>query len=824
MTGPAAVPQESAQRPRLTAETLALQARFPPRPLEQTWDATSRSRESVQRRLLAPPFAIENASAQHARRYGLVRFLDWLEAQPGKTWQERWNASGLDTGGQADPRWRAVTAEWLKRTGRVTPDSTTIDNALGPGLMLLLGGDVVRPSIPWLLTSRTLAGLAREFARVRDPGGFGDLHAAGKNRVVSHISTQGAMNRITFILAAKGGAVRDITVGDCIELVETAYQFGRHGTGGESAYFYQLLHAVGVFPAEAPPTVRMISTVRRGQDTPEELIDRYDLACRPVRDLLVDYLRERQSTLAYTSFLRLASHLGLLFWKDLEEHHPGISSLDLPPDVAVAWKQRVQTRPAGGPSGVVRVARSDVHTILSNVRAFYLDIAQWAAEEPARWGPWAARCPVKPADMQVQKAKSARKSRMDQRTRERLPVVDIVADALDRARGEAAEILDAARKATPGEELTVAGTTLRRAVVQRRSLHIWAEDAQGTRRNLIREESNAFWAWAAVEVMRHTGIRVGELTELTHHSLVQYHVPDTAEIVPLLHVAPSKNDQERLLVISPELADVLATVLQRVRAEDGSVPLVAVYGDDRVWSPPMPLLFQRPAGIDNVPFGKKSVEVLIADALAGTSLRGAQGESLRFAPHDFRRIFATEAILNGMPPHIAQLLLGHKDINVTIGYKAVYPEESISAHRAFLARRRELRPGEEYRSPTDEEWDEFLGHFQRRHLELGECGRAYGTSCVHEHSCIRCSLLRVEPAQRPRLESIRDNLADRIAEAEREGWTGEAEGLRASRSAAVAKLEQLDARTARRTTVVSLGIPAYRDIAGRVAAAPADQP
>jgi site-specific recombinase XerD len=824
MTNSAVVTHESRQRPRLTGETLALLARFPPRPLEQTWNATSRSREWAQRRLLAPPFATGNTATQHGRRYALVKFLDWLQAQPGKTWQERWNASGLDTGGRADPNWKAVPAEWLKRTGRVAPDSTTIDRTLGSGLTLLISGDVIRPSIPWLLTSRTLSGVAAEFARVRDPNGFADLHATGRDRVVSHISTQGALNRITFILAAKGGTVRDITVGDCIELVEIAHQYGRYGTGGESAYFYQLLHAVGAFPAGAPPTVRMISTVRRGQDTPEELIDRYDLACRPVRDLLVDYLRERQSALVYTSFARLASHLGQLFWKDLEENHPGISSLDLPPDVAVAWKHRVRTKPAGGPSGDVRVARSDVHTILSNVRAFFLDIAQWAAEDPARWGQWAARCPVKPADMQVQKAKSARKSRMDQRTRERLPVVDILADALDRARGQAAEILDAARKAAPGEEVTVAGTTLRRAVVQRRSLHIWAEDVQGTRRNLIREESNAFWAWAAVEVMRHTGIRVGELIELTHHSLVQYQVPDTGEVVPLLHVVPSKNDQERLLVISPELADVLATVLQRVRAKDGSVPLVAVYGDDRVWSPPMPLLFQRPAGIENVPFGKKSVEMLIADALAGTSLRDAQGEPLRFAPHDFRRIFATEAILNGMPPHIAQLLLGHKDINVTIGYKAVYPEESISAHRAFLARRRELRAGEEYRSPTDEEWDDFLGHFQRRRLELGECGRAYGTSCIHEHSCIRCSLLRVDPAQRPRLESIRDNLADRIAEAEHEGWTGEAEGLRASRSAAVAKLEQLDTRTIRRTAVVNLGLPAYRDIAGRVAAAPADQP
>jgi hypothetical protein len=43
-----------------------------------------------------------------------------------------------------------------------------------------------------------------------------------------------------------------------------------------------------------------------------------------------------------------------------------------------------------------------------------------------------------------------------------------------------------------------------------------------------------------------------------------------------------------------------------------------------------------------------------------------------------------------------------------MGYKAVYSEEAINGHRAFIARRRELRPSEEYRAPTDSEWDEFL--------------------------------------------------------------------------------------------------------------------
>jgi hypothetical protein len=47
--------------------------------------------------------------------------------------------------------------------------------------------------------------------------------------------------------------------------------------------------------------------------------------------------------------------------------------------------------------------------------------------------------------------------------------------------------------------------------------------------------------------------------------------------VPLLHIAPSKTDTERLLVISPELADVLSAIVCRIRDHTGAVPLVAAY-------------------------------------------------------------------------------------------------------------------------------------------------------------------------------------------------------------------------------------------------------
>ncbi|MGA5811101.1 hypothetical protein ACPC39_33990, partial [Streptomyces cellulosae] len=135
-----------------------------------------------------------------------------------------------------------------------------------------------------------------------------------------------------------------------------------------------------------------------------------------------------------------------------------------------------------------------------------------------------------------------------------------------------------------------------------------------------------------------------------------------------------------------------------------------------------------------------------------------------------------------------------------------YPEETIQAHMAFLARRRSLRPSEEYRVPTDDEWQEFLGHFERRKVSIGACGRAFGTPCIHEHACVRCPMLWPDPAQRDRLVEIRDNLLARIAEAEREGWLGEVEGLQVSLAGAEEKLAQLDRRQTSRS-VVDLGIP-----------------
>ena len=771
------------------------------------WPATRHGRNKVWAQLTRPPFVMDVASSQATRARGLARLLDWLESHPGETWQERWLASGAEAAGAG---WAHVPIGWLHDRGQ---RSQWLRAELASALGAAICGDLIRPSLSWLVSSLAGKGaLARGLARTRDLEGFARLRelCAG-DPGISKAARDSVLRRTSLIVAAKGGRAADITVGDVLELLD-AEAAAHVAAAREGPVFYRLLHELGIFGEQAPARLREFRTP--GQLTPDELIDRYKLACRPVRDLLVDYLRERQPALDYKSLKDLSYHLGKQFWQDLEHHHPGIGSLHLPRAVADAWKQRQRTRPKTitaqtGEKTVIAVERISYRQGLTPVRAFYLDLSQWAIEDPGRWGPWVTPCPVSQEETSQRKFERRRKARMDARTRERLPVLPILVRTVSQRRKAAGTLLEAARQTQPGDTFTADGQTLTRSVIKNITGKIWADDpASGKRRDLGLEDDHAFWAWAAVEVLRLTGIRMEELLEITHHSLIQYRLPTTGELVPLLQIVPSKTDEERLLVVSPELADVLSAIIRRVRGDSRAVPLVPAY--DRcecVWQPPSPVLFQRRFTTENRAISDVSLRTMLNGALAHTGLADpADGLPLHYTPHDFRRIFITDAIMSGLPPHIAQIIAGHRDLNVTMGYKAVYPEEAIQAHLAFLARRRSLRPGEEYRTPTDKEWTEFLGHFELRKVATGTCGRAFGTPCIHEHSCLRCSMHWPSPGQRPRIAEIRDNLIARIAEAEREGWAGEAQGLKISLTGARDKLAQIDRRTSS-DTAVNIGMP-----------------
>ncbi|HEY5987985.1 MAG TPA: site-specific integrase, partial [Streptosporangiaceae bacterium] len=725
-------------------------------------------------------------------------------AQPGDTWQSRWIASGADRAGRD---WVALPARHLANPGgRLT---TRVRTDLVTGVRMLLVGQVIRPGYPWLLRYRPSV-LLEEARQLLDPAGFARLRAHCQATGRSNpVDCKSALNRIAWILLNKGGQIRDITIGDCVEL-DTALREHQCKSAVDKPLYYTLLRETGVLPPDSPPRLKALRMA--GQLSPAQLVGKYQIQSLAMRWLLTAYLAERAAEVDYVSLIHLATTLCGLFWRDLERHHPGIDSLRLEPEVAVAWKERLTLLhdKHGNPVG----KRASPRSKLLTVRAFYQDIARWAAEDPSRWGPWVAPCPIKASECSLFKETKQRKAAMDQRTRARLPVLPTLVRTAETERRVTLDRLQAVLATAPGEAVDVHGAALVRRPAQ--AGRVYATDlATGTRRDLTYEEERAFWAWAIVEVLRHTGIRVEEMAELTHHSFVAYTLPSTGEVVPMLQIAPSKTDTERLLLVSPDLGEVLAEIIHRVRNGRQTLPPVAAYDPyERTWGAPMPYLFQRQRGPEHHVLSRAVIRRYLNNLLAASGLTDAANNPLMFTPHDFRRLFATDALRSGLPPHIAAKILGHADLGTMTGYAAIYPEDVVSHHRAFIARRRAQRPGEEYRDLTPEEWDQFLHHFELRKVALGVCTRDLGTPCAHEHSCVRCPQLRPDPAQEPRLLEIRDNLQARIAEARREGWLGEIAGLEASLAAADQKLQAMK-QIASRHGVTHLGMPDFRDSTGR---------
>ena len=188
-------------------------------------------------------------------------------------------------------------------------------------------------------------------------------------------------------------------------------------------------------------------------------------------------------------------------------------------------------------------------------------------------------------------------------------------------------------------------------------VHGWAnvrvrDEQTGRTVNVNSAEDTAFWQWACIETLRHTGARNEVLLELSQLSIRQYVRPN-GEVIALLVIAPSKTDRERVVPMTAELFHVIACIIRRLTRGRPSIALATRYDKhEHVTSEPQP---HQPTGN-------------------------------RVSAGDRRRMGRVRAAL------------------------------------------------------------------RQTQVELGQCGRPYATACEHEHACIRCPMLRVDPKMidRPR--------------------------------------------------------------------------
>lgn len=719
-----------------------------------------------------------SGKTQSPRTRGAQRLLDYMTGLAGDTWPARWLSLETATAGGD---WRTMINGDDNRTTR------RLHLTAGLGALMLL--DVVRPNYQWLHGRRF--DIYHPLTYHRDQAGSAAfVTELDTNGMVVEYSRQ-VVNTIAQIQAHTGKAIQQISVDDLLELLDVQAKIGKKFHGLQA--IWRTLHRLGWIPADRPT-----APVRRTpQLSVDAMVDFYHVP-NPWREPLIEYLRTRSASLDYNTLRTMAGILVATFWRDILNHHPDVDRFKITRDIAEAWKQRVF-------NAATSELRSQYWQTMFYVRAFYNDINSWAIHD-AFWVPWTAPCPVSREDIRgYQKHRRRQISNMQQRTRHIAPLVPQFADWITTRRRETADTLARVRQLAPGDQLSLDGQSW--TIYQRHPRSPIRLRNGDSERLPAEEEEQAFWTWAVVETMRQTGLRVEEIVELTHFAIQPYKDPTSGDTIPLIHVVPSKTDQERLVVAGPELVHVIAEIINRVRDGAEQVPLTERWDAyEHQLSPPLPHLFAKPFKKELRVISIATIRNMINKASRDAELN-VHGELVIFNAHDFRRVFATDALSSGLPPHIVQVLMGHKSLATTQGYAAIYPQDVIRHHRTHIARRRQARPSEEYREPTAAEWEEFEAHFVKRKVSLGSCGRAYGTNCQHEHACLRCSLLRPDPAQLDRIEEIIHNLHDRIEEAEQKGWLGEIDGLKISLDGARDKHARMF-RDADRAGQMILDIPA----------------
>ncbi|WP_133806123.1 tyrosine-type recombinase/integrase [Kribbella caucasensis] len=431
---------------------------------------------------------------------------------------------------------------------------------------------------------------------------------------------------------------------------------------------------MGVFPPSSPHSLQ--AALRQGQLTIEQMVDRDRPSTPGVREVFIEYLRRRAVGLDYNTLSQLAHLLTQLFWSNVEKVNPGQVGLQLSEETYQQWKQSVSVLPSGG-------RLLNMLNVLLRIRSFYLDLQSWAYDDPALWGPWVAPCPVR--ETEVRRTHVARRrinERMADRTRIRQPLLPLLVDHVANQWLYYRDLLAATEAASLGEHFTYGGVRWQRTASENDRRYVQrGEDYRlravnrdtGELVNVSLEEEGAFFDWAMVEIMRHAGLRIEELLELTHLSIRNYQRTN-GEVIALLVITPSKSDRERVIPMSAELFHAIAQVIKRHRAQHGTVPLAHSYDPyERVWKASLPYLFQRLNGLHRSAMTPTTIRRRLQECCTALAKIHPEFEGVRFAPHDFRRLFATELVNSGLPIHIGAALLGHLSIETTRGY--VNPRE-----------------------------------------------------------------------------------------------------------------------------------------------------
>jgi len=447
--------------------------------------------------------ALRRLYEQHCENYKLARrqrerhltgldlLFAWLKPEPGQSWQEVWQLRA-----EGDGAWRKFTAA-QPQEGRT---------CLYKAVQVLIAYRVVRPSYRWL-RDHGLGDLYQLLFDTTEREARDQLRQAAHELGLGTHALYHIWRLLGRVLAHTGKSLREVTADDLLELRAATHGTG-HVLGGHFTVTRLLFH-LGIVkePLLSP------SYFRTARPTVEQLVDGFDVKNLEVRQAFVLYLKERAPALDFNSLRQLAYRLIKLFWRDIEERHPEVISLNIPAKVMEEWKRRLRVLPGGKP-------RLEVVAILFHIRSFYLDIVQWSQTQPEVWGRYACPCPIRASDLATnRKSVLQQKARTHARIRLMQPWLSQFVAHVRSRRDEMKRLFDAALGCTEGDSFEADGVRyerLRNRLNEEKRLGTLVpvivrrldQPAAPTIHCRLRED-RAFWAWAVTEVLRLTGAYSG---------------------------------------------------------------------------------------------------------------------------------------------------------------------------------------------------------------------------------------------------------------------------------------------------------------------------
>ena len=266
------------------------------------------------------------------------------------------------------------------------------------------------------------------------------------------------------------------------------------------------------------------------------------------------------------------------------------------------------------------------------------------------------------------------------------------------------------------------------------------------------------FARAAITILRHTGLRRGELLDLELDCLMDFGPSGTWLRVPL-----GKLNDERAVPLDESALDAFAEWLAH-RSAQRALPHPR---DGRLCDF---VFVERGRRI-----GPGRIHQGLAHAVEAAGLLGADGRPLHVVAHQLRHTWATELVNAGMSLQALMTLLGHRSPEMTVRYARLASPTLRAAYDEAVgkvARRIPVAPAGRRVVPDRVNW--LASEMLKTRVAHGYCARELAAeACPYANVCETCPNFVTTPEFVPTIETQLADVRALRDDADRRGWSAE---------------------------------------------------